>query len=486
VRPRKSETVLVGVGAVVSGLGGFGFTWAVARGAGVAGAGVVLTLTTWFTLLAGITKLGMDTTLVREGGRIRAGEASTGVRALLPWTLLPPIAVSVVMAGTIALAAPFLSTRVLPGSTATLTWLIMFGAVALPAAVGTIVALALLRGLGRIRPYVLIEQISKPGGRTLAALALLALGLTAASSYLVVWVALVWLGAALTGLVLHRRLRDERRDSLSAVDRRRIWRYSSARGVAQIADLVNLSLGIIVLGALAGAEAAGAYAAAFRIVLAGQLVFQAARLLLAPSLAAMLAARRISDADETFATGTTLIVVGAWPLFLLCLVLPEQMLSLFGPGFTQAASTLQVLSISGLLLAVVGTQGSVILMSGRSGYALLATCAGLAVNAVLTLALLRDVGPLSAAIGWTAGILVEGVVLGLALRSLGVTALPRQALLSAALTAATLGVGLVLFRVSVVDHALLGWAALTVSVVLWLLICGPGGLRAFHTLTRQK
>ena len=66
MRPGKSETVLVGVGAVVSGLGGFGVTWAVARGAGVGGAGVVLTLTTWFTLLVGIAKLGMDTTLVRE------------------------------------------------------------------------------------------------------------------------------------------------------------------------------------------------------------------------------------------------------------------------------------------------------------------------------------------------------------------------------------------------------------------------------------
>ena len=75
MRPGKRDTVFVGVGAVVSGLGGFGFTWAVARGSGVVGTGAVLTLTTWFTLLVGIAKLGMDTTLVREGGRIRAGAA---------------------------------------------------------------------------------------------------------------------------------------------------------------------------------------------------------------------------------------------------------------------------------------------------------------------------------------------------------------------------------------------------------------------------
>ena len=486
MRPGKRDTVYVGVGAVVSGLGGFGFTWAVARGSGVVGTGAVLTLTTWFTLLVGIAKLGMDTTLVREGGRIRAQAAATGARALLRWTVLPAVLLSALLGLGIAIAAPELADLILPGSPADLPLLIAAGAITLPAAVGTIVALALLRGLGSIRPYVAVEQVGKPGGRTLAALLVVLLGVSAAPVFFGAWLVPVWLGALYTLLALRHRLRHEPRERLPREERRRIWRYTSARAVAQVVDLVNSSAGTIVLGAFAGAAAAGQYAAAFRIVLAGQLVFQAARLLLAPSLAALLAAERTDDADEMFSTGTTLLVLGAWPLFLLCLVLPVPVLSLFGPGFSGAALTLQVLALSGLLLAVVGNQGSLVLMSGRSSYALAATSAGLVVNLGVSFLLLHELGPVAAATGWTTGLLVEGVVLALGLRAIGVTPLPRAALWAALLTAATIGVGLVLFRVLQDDHPALAWVALGVAVLVWLLLCLRRGLRAFATLTHQK
>ncbi len=123
MKPGKADTVFVGIGAIASGLGGFGFTWAVARGLGVAGTGIVLTLVTWFTLLAGVTKLGMDTTLVREGGRIRAAEGESGARALVPWTILPPILLSAALGLGIAISAPWLGPLVLPGSPVPLTTL---------------------------------------------------------------------------------------------------------------------------------------------------------------------------------------------------------------------------------------------------------------------------------------------------------------------------------------------------------------------------
>ena len=486
MRPGKRDTVFVGLGAAVSGLGGFGFTWAGARGSGVEGTGAVLTLTTWFTLLVGITKLGMDTTLVREGGRIRAGAAATGARPLLRWTLLPAVVASALVGLGIAVASPWLADRILPGSPADLPLLITVGAIALPAGVGTIVALALLRGLGSIRPFVLIEQVGKPGGRTLAALLVAALGLSAAPIFFGAWLVPVWLGALYTVLALRHRLRHEPRARLPREERSRIWRYTAARAVAQVVDLVNSSSGTIVLGAFAGAAAAGGYGAAFRVILAGQLVFQAARLLLAPSLAALMAADRTDDADEIFSTGTTLLVLGAWPLFLVCLVLPVPVLSLFGPGFDGAAVTLQILALSGLMLAVVGNQGSLVLMSGRSTYALVATVAGLVVNLGITLLLLRELGPAAAATGWTLGLLVEGVVLGLGLRAIGVTPLPRPALWTAVLTAATIGVGLVGFRLLLPDHPVWAWTVLGVAVLAWLALCLRRGLRAFSLLTHQK
>lgn len=485
MRPTKLDTAWVGIGAVVSGLGGFGFTWAVARGSGAAGAGVVLTLTTWFTLLVGVSKLGMDTTLVREGGRIRAGESATGARAVMPWTIGPAVGVALVVGLLLVATAPWIGPLILPDTAEDLTWMIVAGGIALPAGVYTIVTLALVRGLGGIGPFVWIEQIGKPGGRTLAALALLALGVAASGAYYAVWLLPVAIGSVLAWWCTRRAVASDPGGSLDRPERHRIWRYSSARGLSQIVDLVNTSLGIILLGALAGAAAAGLYATAFRIVVFGQLAFQAVRLLLAPSLAALLAARRVREADEAFATGTVLIVLAAWPVFLVCLVLPEQVLSLFGPSFGDAAPTLQVLAISGLLLAVVGNQGSVILMSGRSGFALVALLASLAVNLTATLTLVGTLGSMAAAIGWTSGILVEGVILALGMRALGVRPLPRTALKAALLTGGTLGVGLVGFRVLLTENVLLACTALAVSGLIWLALCGPLGRASFVRLTHQ-
>lgn len=486
MRPAKSDTIWVAFGAAISGLGGFGFTWAVARGSGVAGVGVVLTLTTWFTLLVGIAKLGMDTTLVREGGRIRAGETTFGARSILGTTLMPPVLIATLLALVISVTAPWVSDLVLPESPVELSAMVVLGAVGLPAAVTTIVALALLRGLGSVRPFVGIEQIGKPGGRVLAACVLLAAGFAAPSWYLAIWMVPVLLGAACTWIALRQRLKQETRETLDGAERRRIWRYSSSRAIAQIIDLVNTSLGILLLGALAGAAQAGQYATAFRVIIAGQLVFQAVRLLLAPSLAAMLAGGHRQDADETFSAGTTLIVLIAWPLFLVCLVLPVEVLSIFGSGFAGGATTLQVLAISGLLLAVVGNQGSVVLMSGRSSYALLATSAALGINLLLTLTLMQFLGPVAAATGWTVGILAEGVVLGLSLPRLGITPLPRPAIEAAALTAVIVGSGLLGFRWLSQHHQVVNWAVLAGSVVIWMALCTRRGRRAFTMLTRRS
>lgn len=487
MRPTKSDTVWVGIGAVLSGLGGFAFTWAVARGAGASGAGVVLTLTTWFTMLFGITKLGMDTTLVREGGRIRAGESLTGPRPLLAWTVGPAVALATVVGVAAALAAPKVGQLILPDSPVELPPLVLTGAIALPAAVWTVVLLALLRGLGSIRSFVAVEQIGKPSARTLGAFVLMALGITAAGAYYAVWLIPVWIGAIATAVLARRVLRHQPGEGvLPVAERKRLWSYAWARAVSQIVDLVNSSLGTIMLGALAGAAAAGHFATAFRIVVAGQLAFQAVQLLLAPSLAALLATHQIHDADETFASGASLIVLAAWPIFLVCLIAPEAVLSVFGASFADAAFTLQVLALSGLLLSVVGTQGSVILMSGRSSYALLATASALAVNLTVTLSLVHSLGAVAAALGWTGGILLEGILLGFGLRRLGMTPLPRLAIRSAVMTAATLGTGLLVCRLLWDSHLPVALGALAVAGVVWLIVALPAGRHSLNLLTHQK
>lgn len=485
MRPTRRDTGLVAIGAVVSGGAGFGFTWLLARASGASGAGIVLTVTTWFTILLTLAKAGMDTTLVREGGRIRAGETGVDPVPLLRWTLWPVAAVSAAPGAVIALAADPIGKWILADSPVSLTPIVVTAGLLLPLAVYTMLQLAFLRGLGSIASYVLIEQVLKPGLRLLGAAVLLFFGVRAAMAYGYAWFLPVFVGATLTSLIANRARQSWGEGSGENGERARVWGYARPRAASQVVDIANVSFGTVTLGVLSTPAETGTFATALRVVMAGQLAFQAVRLLIAPSLAALLASARHRDAQEVFATGTSLIVVLAWPAFLICLVFPDLVLGLFGAGFEGASVTLQILSLSGLLLAVVGNQGSVVLMSGRSRSALWAVSCGLAANLVLTLSLVRAWGSNAAALGWTASVAVEGIYLALVLHREGFRPLPRESMLMASRLLLTLGAGLVLAKAAS-GH---GWLSLTLAVVGFLAAivwAGPHAAREFHTLTRGE
>lgn len=446
MRPTKQDSALVVLGAAVSGAAGFGFAWFLARATGPSGAAVVLTVTTWFTLLLTLGKFGLDTTLVREGGRIRVGGEGVGPRHLLRWTLWPVTAAAVVVGVVLALAAEPVGDWILSESPVPLTPLVIAGGLLLPFGVYTVVQLAYLRGLGSITSYVVIEQLVKPGFRLVGAGLLLVVGATGALAFGGIWFLPVLAGAFLTAIAAVRVRSRTVEPAPDPTERGRVWRYAGPRAASQAVDIANASFGTVALGVLATAAETGAFATALRVIFAGQLVFQAVRLLVAPSFAALLAHRRVREAQEVFAAGTSLIVALAWPLFLVCLILPEFVLGLFGSGFETAASALQILSVSGLLLAVVGNQGSVVLMSGRSANALVAITAGLVVNIVVTLVLLQTWGAAAAATGWTASVIVEGLWLARTLTTEGFRPLPGEALAMALRVCLTVAIPLVVVR----------------------------------------
>ena len=491
MRPSKGDSLLVAVGAGVSGASGFAFAWILARATGPSGSAVVLTVTTWFTLLLTVGKLGLDTTLVREGGRIRVGGPGAGPTSLLRWTLLP-VTAGVALAGmAVAAAAQPIGQWILSESPVPMTSLVVTGGLLLPLGVYTVTQLAYSRGLGSIREYVAIEQVVKPGLRLLGSGLLLIAGLSGALAFGWVWFLPVIVAATLTVWVAARRHPSHPEPRPSGPPPRasgecsRVWRYAGPRAASQIVDIVNTSFGTMVLGVLATAADTGAFAIALRVVFAGQLVFQAVRLLLAPSFAALLARGRIHDAQQVFSAGTSLIVALAWPGFLLCLILPDLVLGFFGAGFESAAPVLQVLSLAGLLLAVVGNQGSVVLMSGRSGSALAAIAAGLTVNVAVTMALLNVWGATAAAAGWTASVLVEGLWLARALSAEGLHPLPETAFLMAVRVTAVVAIPLLIARFFWPSAPWIAAAVVLVGVVAAPAVIVPAARRQFQILTEE-
>jgi O-antigen/teichoic acid export membrane protein len=485
MKPSGRDTVWVACGAIVAAAGGFAFTWVVARTLGPASTGVVLTVTSWFTVLITVGKLAMDTTLVREGSRIRVEQPGAGAPDLLRWTLRPALVVTGLMSLLVLALIEPISGVLVEGSTENLQPMIAASAVCLPFGVYTIIKLGLMRGLGAIRAPIGIEQIVKPSVRVVGAAVAAVAVVTTPAPFVYVWLIPVPLAALLVARVSRAASRAGQPDPAPRSERRRVWAFARPRALSQIVDILNTSIGILLLGATAGAAAAGEFGTSLRILMAGMLAFQAMRILVAPSLGSFLASARLEKAQEVFSSAAALIVLCTWPLYLVCLVYPSAVLGVFGEGFRSSTLTLQLLALSGMILALIGNQGSVVLMSGASRAALYAVTASFVANVVVTTALVSRMGSAAAAAGWLTGTIVEGLVLAGVVRRLGMQPWPAPARRAGLLTVTSLGVGILASRALAGSSTTAAVVVLLMALVAWVLIALPFARQQFSALTRD-
>ena len=113
------------------------------------------------------------------------------------------------------------------------------------------------------------------------------------------------------------------------------------------------------------------------------------------------AAHRVGETASIRRTwfNSMLLMLGmSAPLLGLCLVAPEWLLGLFGPGFIAAAPALRVLAIGQLINVLTGPAGSILIMTGRESWSLSISIGALLLLAVLGFTLVPAYGPLGAAV----------------------------------------------------------------------------------------
>jgi len=204
----------------------------------------------------------------------------------------------------------------------------------------------------------------------------------------------------------------------------------------------------VLVARLAGPTEAGLYAAVNRLALAGMLTWQAARLVVAPQQAALLAADRRADVQALHLRSTAWITMAAWPFYLGLIGLAPQVLGLFGPGFADGAAALVVVGLAMLVPTLVGPAQTIALMAGWSTAGLVVSVVTLMVSVGLTASLAAAYGALGGAIGWSAGVVVEAVLYAsLVRRRLGFSPVGSPPTLVAAVALGTVGSALLLAHV---------------------------------------
>jgi O-antigen/teichoic acid export membrane protein len=398
------------LGAAGSAALGFALTIVLTRVLGDSGSGVVLQAIAIFSIALAVAKVGMDSTavwitprLVRRGAAHLRGTvfalavfaaAGGALIGLLLLVLLPLLGVDAEVVEAVQ----------------AVWW-------GIPIAAVLMVALSSTRGLGGVGPYVGIGSIGLPALRLAAVVIATLLGAQAVAVTSAWAIPLIPALLAAVVVVVWQIRRRERRDGVIAppllLGRRRlgiVWGYAGPRTVSAGLEQALLWVDVVLVGTIAGAAAAGVYGGASRFVAAGLIVDSALRLVVSPRFSYLLGRRRIPDVQSLYRTAARWLVLFSTPIYLVLGIFAPVALSWLGPDFVRGELALAILCGGAIVTFAAGNIHSVLLMSGRSGWAAINKAIVLGLNVAGNLILVPLIGIEGAAISWAVAMLLDAIL----------------------------------------------------------------------------
>ncbi|WP_275403789.1 polysaccharide biosynthesis C-terminal domain-containing protein [Nocardioides jishulii] len=404
---RGAAVVLVG--SALSALLGFAFVIMLGRTLGVEGAGVVLQVVAIFTIALSIGSLGLDTTAIWLVPRLRLQEPDL-VRPALATLLVIGLAWSCLLVLGWYAVSRWLAAGA--SSSSPVREAVDVAAPFLVAAVLLTIAVAGTRALGTVYPFALIDRTLVPSLR-IVLLAVGALG-TGTVAVVLAWSVPWAAGAAVASVVLAVVARRRSRRGAGALPPRalvrRILAFATPRTVSNGLDQTLIWADVLIVGALAGAAAAGMYGAAARFVFAGFIVVTALRIAVGPRFSALVAQDDRRTLTELYsATAGWALVLGG-PVYLTLAIFSPVVLGWLGGDFGDARLSMALLCVGALVLVGAGNVQTLLVMTGRAGLVMVNKTVVVAVNVTANVALVPHWGIEGAAVAWVASMLLDTVL----------------------------------------------------------------------------
>jgi O-antigen/teichoic acid export membrane protein len=126
----------------------------------------------------------------------------------------------------------------------------------------------------------------------------------------------------------------------------------------------------------------------------------------APRIADLYQRGRTDTLRKTYAFATTWIVRLSLPAFIVLILFPRDVLAIFGPTFTAAATVTILLAVGKAIDAATGPCAMMLTMSGRPGLNMADNVAALTLNVGLNLWLIPRYGIVGSAIAWAVALCV--------------------------------------------------------------------------------
>lgn len=434
------------IGAALSAVLGFVLTIVLTRLLGSEGAGTVMQATGIFGIVLALAKCGLDSTALYLLPRLAVDN---------PWQIRPMVHLMtavVLVAGILAgcvlyLGVPLLWAAAAPDLQASIRAVALF----IPVGSGALVAAAMMRALGGMKAYVLIHNITLPTLRPPA----VAIAAVAGASLAVVtaaWALPLVITVGLSTFVVRSHLRrlEDTADTMPfdgggghgffppVEQGRALAFFAFPRTISAALEQTLVSIDIVIIGALLGSGAAGIYGGASRFIQAGMIVDSALRLVVAPRFSALLHTDQREELMDTHSTATMWLVLFASPIYILMAFFSPVFMAILGVDFVSGAMVLTVLSLGAITAFLAGNIHSLLIMSGRSGWAAANKAVVVIANILGNVLLVPVHGIVAAASVWAACMVLDALLAAIEVRVfVGIAAPVNAALFPLAVNIAT-------------------------------------------------
>ena len=393
-----------------------------ARLLGAAGYGVYASVIAIVLLGSYTLTLGFDRLIVREVAALGGRGDWAGVRGLVQGAVQIVVPVSIAAALAVAFLG-WLMREQLHDDVVLVLWL---GLVMVPLSNLLALRSAVALGLHQIVNAQLPETIVRPGLFAVMLLVALASGMSADPALAMALNLLATIVAVAVGLaILSRRLPAELVAAPPRFETRR-W-LAAAMPFALLITVhtfVN-QVDVLLVAALAGAEAAGLYSVAARGASLALFGAAAVGVTLGPTIARLWDEQDLPRLRLAVTRGTRGAFAFAVAAAIALIAFGQQFLLLFGPEFVAARETLALLALAQVVDVGLGMGGVLLTMTGLQSHALRAGLVAAVVRVAIGVWLIPTLGPNGAAIAAIASMAAfNGLMAIVAIRRLRVDPTP--------------------------------------------------------------
>ncbi len=348
------------------------------------------------TLGAAFAVIGLDSALIRYMAVYSRRADRAGLLGTLRVGLGLPLLASLVAAlALVAFAGPI--SRDIVGDPRMETPIRII-AILVPAMVLNSVLAASLQGAQRIGWAVLAEQFAQPIVRFAVLAVFAVIGMTA--EFALLGALLATLAATLLlAWFLHRQvsLTGITGDDVRAAPGEML-RFSAPVYFSNLINTFGGNLQTILLGGMASIASAGIFTVASQVMLVGAIFHSAIVQASMPIFAELQDTQERGRLHALYRTTSKWTFTLNLPFFLVAVLFPLALLSIFGPEFMDGAPALVILAFASLINAGTGTSGAVLDMTGHTRVKLINSSLAVGLAIALNLFLIPELGITGAAI----------------------------------------------------------------------------------------